>query len=295
MFSYIDPTIYKLLLDQGKIVTIDEDGLPTDDQLRPGTERIRLLGPIPVPRLVGGEEITFRWYPFVRRTQHQQVMNIADRARDEDLRGLSDLLTSQMTVNSLIVYGDFEKMDVPPVRVHSCCITGETFGSMRCECGPQLDEAFRRIVTDGGGAIVYMSGHEGRGIGLWAKGITYILQDMGRDTYSANEELGLPVDSRDFSDAAFVLKHFLRPPARVRLLSNNPLKRQHLAENGVEVAKVERLVTGVSEHNLRYMKSKREKGHTIGHLEDHEPPSDGDEQETASPSNGGSKPILGGE
>jgi GTP cyclohydrolase II len=271
MFSYIDPTIYRLLLDQGKIVTIGEDGLPTDDHLRPGTERIHLLGPIPVPRMVDGTEITFRWYPFVRRTQHEQVMDIAGRARDEDLRGLSDLLMSQMTVNSLIVYGAFEQMDTPPVRVHSCCITGETFGSMRCECGPQLDEAFRRIVAEGGGAIVYMSGHEGRGIGLWAKGITYILQDMGRDTYAANEELGLPADSRDFSDAAFVLKHFLRPPPKVKLLSNNPLKREHLENHGVEVAAMERLVTGISDHNLRYMKSKREKGHTIGLLDDHEP------------------------
>jgi len=270
MFSYIDPNIYKLLLDQGKILTIGEDGLPTDDGLRPGTERIHLLGPIPIPRMVDGEEYTFRWYPFVRRTQHEQVLEIAERLREENLQDLSQLLTSQMTVNSILIYGPFEQSDVPLVRLHSCCITGETFGSMRCECGPQLDEAFRRIVADGAGAIVYMSSHEGRGIGLWAKGITYILQDMGRDTYDANLELGLPADSRDFRDAAFVLLHFLRPPAQIRLMSNNPLKIQDLTDHGVQVSTVDALVTGVQPHNLRYMKAKREHGHLIGTLpEDH--------------------------
>jgi len=268
MFSYIDPNVYKLLHDQGKIVSIGEDGLPTDDGIRPGTERIHLLGPIPIPREVDGVQHTFRWYPFVRRTQHEQVLDIAARAREADLRGLSDLLTSQMTVNSLLIYGNFEQTDVPIVRLHSCCITGETFGSMRCECGPQLEETFRRIVAEGSGAIVYMSSHEGRGIGLWAKGITYILQDMGRDTYAANQELGLPNDSRDFRDAAFVLKHFLRPPPRIMLMSNNPLKRKDLEDHGVEVTAVERLVVGVSEHNVRYMRAKAEHGHTIGELDE---------------------------
>ncbi len=268
MFSYIDPSVYQLLLDQGKITTIGEDGLPTDDGIRPGTERIHLLGPIPMPREIDGKEVTFRWYPFVRRTQHEQVMQIAEKLRGDNLRELHTLLTSQMTVNSILTYGAFEQSDAPLVRLHSCCITGETFGSRRCECGPQLEEAFRRIVKEGAGAIVYMSSHEGRGIGLWAKGITYILQDMGRDTYDANLELGLPADSRDFRDAAFVLLHFLRPPASVRLMSNNPLKRQDLEDHGVHVAGIEQLVTGLSQYNLRYMKAKREHGHTIGNLPD---------------------------
>lgn len=271
MFSYIDPQIAQLLVDQGKIVTIGEDGLPTDDGIRPGTERIHVLGPIPLPIVVEGVERTFRWYPFVRRTQHEQVQQIARRLREaQNLRGLADLLTAQMTVNSLLVYGPFEQTDVPLVRVHSCCITGETFGSLRCECGPQLAEALRRIVVEGCGALVYMSSHEGRGIGLWAKGITYILQDMGRDTYDANRELRLPVDSRDFRDAAIVLLHFLRPPPRVRLLSNNPLKRQDLEAHGIEIVSTEQLVTGVSRHNLRYMHAKRDHGHLIGPLPDDE-------------------------
>lgn len=269
MFAYIDPTIYRMLLEQGKIMTIGEDGQPTDDGLRPGTERIHLLGPIPLPRVVDGVEHTFRWYPFVRKTQHEEVLDIAHRLREEEnLRGLSELLTSQMTVNSILIHGPFEQTDVPLVRVHSCCITGETFGSMRCECGPQLDETFRRIIARGAGAVVYMSSHEGRGIGLWAKGITYILQDMGHDTYGANLALGLPADSRDFRDAAFVLLHFLRAPPRVHLLSNNPLKRSDLEDHGVKVERVEQLVLGLNDYNRRYMKAKREHGHTIGPLPD---------------------------
>ena len=269
MFAYIDPEIYRLLLEQDKIVTIGEDGQATDDGTRPGTERLHLLGPIPLPRQVDGVEHTFRWYPFVRRTQHDQVLEIARRLRQEqDLHGIWELLTSQMTVNSLLLYGPFEQAEVPLVRVHSCCITGETFGSMRCECGPQLEEAVARIVAEGAGAVVYMSNHEGRGIGLWAKGITYILQDMGRDTYDANLDLGLPTDSRDFRDAAMVLLHFLRPPARVRLMSNNPLKRQDLLDHGVEVEDFQRLVVGVGQHNRRYMHAKQQHGHLLNGLEE---------------------------
>ncbi|MBW1879451.1 MAG: GTP cyclohydrolase II [Deltaproteobacteria bacterium] len=277
MFSYVDPSIYELLLDQGKIVTIGEDGRPSEDDIRPSTDRIHLLGPIPLPTMVDGREHTFRWYPFVRRTQHEQVLEIARRLRGTpDMNGLRDLLTSQMTVSSFLVYGAFEEAEVPLVRVHSCCMTGEIFGSLRCECGPQLEEAFRRIVDEGSGAIVYMASHEGRGIGLWAKGITYLLQDMGRDTYDANRDLNLPVDSRDFRDAAIVLLHFLHPPPRIRLLSNNPLKREDLTNHGIEIVGLERLVVGLTDHNLRYMHAKHAHGHATGDLppasrEDDEP------------------------
>ena len=88
------------------------------------------------------------------------------------------------------------------MRVHSSCLTGDVFGSERCECGPQLHSAIQRIHADkDGGLLVYMAGHEGRGIGLWAKAATYLLQDAGEDTYQANRSLGLPDDSRDFSDS----------------------------------------------------------------------------------------------
>ncbi|MFH0901559.1 MAG: GTP cyclohydrolase II [Pseudomonadota bacterium] len=271
MFSYVDPAIFKLLLDHRKIVTIGEDGLPTQDDIRPGTERIHLLGPIPIPRIVDGVRRTFRWYPFVRRTQLEQVTEVARGLREQrPVHDIRDLLASQMSVNSLLLYGLFEETDTPLVRLHSCCITGETFGSMRCECGPQLEESFRRIVREGCGAVIYMASHEGRGIGLWAKGVTYLLQDLGLDTYGANRALGLPEDSRDFGDAAFVLLHFLRPPARIRLLSNNPMKRAQLESHGVAVAGQESLVVGVSDQNIRYLHAKRERGHNMGLLPDDE-------------------------
>ncbi len=267
MFSYVDPSIYRLLEEREKIVTIDEPAEHADNGTRPAADQIHLLGPIPLPTAISGSPREFRWYPFVRRTQHEHVLQIArELRRQPDLRGLSQLLVAQMTVNSMLIYGDLESAQAPLVRVHSCCMTGEIFGSMRCECGPQLDEAFRRIADAGCGAIVYMASHEGRGIGLWAKGITYILQDMGRNTYDANRDLGLPDDSRDFRDAALVLSYFLRRPARIRLMSNNPVKRADLERYGIEIAAIERLVVGTSRHNLRYLHAKREHGHTMGEL-----------------------------
>ena len=267
MFSYVDDKIYPLLVKQNKILTLDDSGQPTNREEHPGTGRVRLLGPIPLPILAGDREITLRWYPFVRVTEHEQVLNLARGLQQErSSHQLYELLTAQMTVNSFLIYGDLEKAQTPLVRLHSCCITGETFGSLRCECGPQLEAAILRIVEEGVGAIVYMSSHEGRGIGLWAKGITYILQDMGQDTYDANRSLNLPVDSRDFSDAAIVLRHFLQSPPQVRLLSNNPIKRKALLENGVAVVQTERLVTGISNHNLRYLHAKKEHGHDLGDI-----------------------------
>ena len=110
--------------------------------------------------------------------------------------------------------------------------------------------------------MIYMSGHEGRGIGLWAKAITYLLQDDGQDTYQANISLGLPEDSRDFTDAAVVLRYLLQGKP-VRLLSNNPLKRRHLEQGGQPVAEMVNFTAGVCDHNLRYMRSKRSKGHLL--------------------------------
>jgi len=264
MFSYVDPAILASLLEEEKIVLLDGAGRAVERDHQEG--RIHLLGPRPLPRRVDQADVAFAWYPFAKRTQLEQVLGLGKRLQRGEVEGLRELLTAQMTVNSLIVYGDLGRAEAPLIRVHSCCVTGEIFGSLRCECGPQLEQAFARIVDEGCGAIVYMSGHEGRGIGLWAKAVTYLLQDMGHDTYDANRALNLPEDSRDFTDAALVLRHFLGDEAKVRLLSNNPNKRAALEQNGVEVAAVERTLTGVSTHNLRYLKAKRDRGHTLGDL-----------------------------
>ena len=148
------------------------------------------------------------------------------------------------------------------MRVHSNCLTGDVFGSQRCDCGPQLADAMRRV-ADAGGIIVYMAGHEGRGIGLWAKAATYVLQDGGENTYQANRSLGLPDDSRDFSDAAAILLHFLGGDRPFRLLTNNPKKVDDIRAHGLGHVTVEKHVTGVGEHNRRYLAAKRDWGHAI--------------------------------
>ena len=263
MFSYIDPTIRQRLVDQGKLARVDSHGtLLGPDAASENRPILNVLGPIPMPISIGGQQHTFQWYAFVRQTELQDATGLADSLRGRGEPHLFSVLAKHMSVNSMLVLGDFKAHASPLVRVHSCCLTGDVFGSKRCECGPQLDRAFERIRDEGAGAIVYMSGHEGRGIGLWAKAVTYVLQDCGEDTYQANRSLGLPDDSRDFSDAAVVLRYLLggRP---LRLLSNNPDKRAQLEQHGQAVSEVVPLVVGVCEHNLRYMRAKRAKGHLM--------------------------------
>ena len=261
MFSYVDPEIRRALERSGRLVTLGMDGVPVSRSEGSGPF-IALLGPIPLPRTFGAEEVELHWYPFVRRVQLTSVLDAADRAREGGPEAFRELLQTNMSVNSILACPGFREAARPLVRVHSCCMTGDVFGSLRCECGPQLEAAFERIFEEKGGAVVYMSGHEGRGIGLWAKAVTYLLQDDGQDTYQANVSLGLPEDSRDFTDAAVVLRYLLggRP---VRLLSNNPLKREHLEAGGQPVAELVPFSPGVCDHNRRYLRSKREKGHLL--------------------------------
>lgn len=141
---------------------------------------------------------------------------------------------------------------VPLVRVHSECITGDVFGSQRCDCGPQLHEALQRLKVEGGW-LLYLR-QEGRGIGLFSKLAAYRLQDQGLDTYAANRALKLPEDGRDFAPAARMLEAL--QCTRIRLLSNNPVKAEQLVREGIEV--VERLSTGIfrTAHNEGYLRTK---------------------------------------
>jgi len=151
------------------------------------------------------------------------------------------------------------------VRVHSECLTGEAFGSLKCECGPQLDAALATI-HDGGGVVVYLRGHEGRGIGLVNKLRAYKLQEEGLDTLDANLRLGLPADARDYGAATAILRDL--GLSTVRLLSNNPEKARQLRERGVEVSELVPLVVGVGEFNEGYLDAKRDR---MGHaLPDHD-------------------------
>lgn len=263
MFSYLDDNIGKLLCDSGKLMHLDRQGRELgciDDGSRP---YLSMIGPVPLPVELDGSEQVFEWYPFVRRSELRHIEQAAEKVRSDRLKDLWPLLNSYMAVNSLLVFGEFATASRPLVRVHSSCMTSDVWGSMRCECGPQLRAAMRRIVEEGVGAVVYMTSHEGRGIGLWAKAVTYILQDMGQDTYQANVSLGLPEDSRDFVDAGVVLRAVRPQGDGIRLLSNNPLKKTDLEKTGIQVASLEPLVCGLTRYNRRYLNAKKSKGHQI--------------------------------
>ncbi|MDJ0762625.1 MAG: GTP cyclohydrolase II [Myxococcota bacterium] len=264
MFSYVDKKIREKLETDDRLVTVDCQGRPINggDKAKPF---LSILGPIPIPRVIGDREWTLSWFLFVRRVELANVMDAANRVQDGNTNAFRELVQCNMSVNSIFALPGFLSQPNPLVRIHSCCLTGDVFGSMRCECGPQLEAAFEQLVQEKSGAVVYMSGHEGRGIGLWAKAITYLLQDDGQDTYQANVSLGLPEDSRDFTDAAVALR-FLLKGKPIRLLSNNPLKRQHLEDAGQTVSEMVSHLAGVGQHNVRYLRAKRSKGHLLPKL-----------------------------
>ncbi|MCM3779472.1 GTP cyclohydrolase II [Microbacterium hydrocarbonoxydans] len=151
------------------------------------------------------------------------------------------------------------------VRVHSECLTGEAFGSLKCECGPQLDAALDAIEQDGG-VVIYMRGHEGRGIGLINKLRAYSLQEEGFDTVDANLALGLPADARDYAAAAGILSDL--GVSKVRLLTNNTDKVNQLRTLGLDVVEQVPLIVGVGPNNHQYLETKRDRmGHIIGEAE----------------------------
>lgn len=145
-------------------------------------------------------------------------------------------------------------------RVHSECLTGDVFGSRRCDCGPQLAAAMRLIAQQGRGIVIYLRGHEGRGIGIASKIRAYELQDQGLDTVDANVCLGLPVDRRDYAPAAAMLLQL--GVDAVRLITNNPAKTDALTAHGVTVVDRVALPTAVTAENERYLRTKRER---MGH------------------------------
>lgn len=265
MFTYIDPTVRERLIAQGNLIRIDSNGELTDPNAAPdpGAGAISILGPIPLPLERHGRHFEVEWYASVRHTALSKAQELADDLRERDGQQSFAILADSMAVNSVLVLGDSDSWENPLVRVHSSCLTGDVFGSERCECGPQFISALERISDDPeGGMIVYMSGHEGRGIGLWAKAATYLLQDAGENTYQANQTMGLPEDSRDFSDAASLLKYFVRDRP-FRLLTNNPKKVDDLSAMGIENITRVKHVCGVGDANKRYLAAKREWGHAL--------------------------------
>jgi GTP cyclohydrolase II/3,4-dihydroxy 2-butanone 4-phosphate synthase/GTP cyclohydrolase II len=144
---------------------------------------------------------------------------------------------------------------IPTVRVHSGCVTGDIFHSLRCDCRKQLEAALERIAKTANGILIYLPYHEGRGIGLFNKIRAYALQDEGLDTVDANIELGAPIDARDYALAAKILRDL--GFTKIKLMTNNPAKVAALRDEGIEVVERISLVISPSAHNARYLETKR--------------------------------------
>ena len=167
---------------------------------------------------------------------------------------------SEFNKEHALLYVGNNSDSIPLVRIHSECLTGDAFGSLRCDCGPQLEKSMKEIQEHGHGAIVYLR-QEGRGIGLFAKMQAYALQDEGLDTLDANLELGLPADARTYDFAAKMLSSIGYDD--VDLMTNNPDKRQQLIDNGISVKSRIPIEIVPSEHNRSYLSTKASR---MGHL-----------------------------
>jgi 3,4-dihydroxy 2-butanone 4-phosphate synthase/GTP cyclohydrolase II len=178
-----------------------------------------------------------------------------------DFRCLAYQAEGDDVTHLALVRGD-PRVETEPVlvRLHSECLTGDVFSSRRCDCGPQLHAAMRLVAQAGTGVVVYLCGHEGRGIGIAHKLQAYELQDDGFDTVDANLELGLPVDDRDYGIGAAIL-HDLGVD-RIQLLTNNPAKTTSLAAAGITISGRLPLVTAVHDDNAAYLRTKAER---LGH------------------------------
>lgn len=199
------------------------------------------------------------------RLQQESLINLEIAVQMPTEHGDFDLYAFTQKNNGVkhlaLVKGNWAKDEPVMVRVHSSCVTGDIFGSCRCDCGPQLHKAMEMIEREGKGVIVYMN-QEGRGIGLLNKLKAYKLQEQGRDTVEANLELGFGMDERDYGVGAQILRHL--NVSKMRLISNNPKKRTGLIGYGLEIVESLPIEIAPNEHNKAYLTTKRDKlGHTI--------------------------------
>ncbi len=203
-----------------------------------------------------------------RRQREKLVRRVADAklpTRWGDFTVVAYRSTVDPEEHVALTLGEVRTLEPVLVRVHSQCLTGDVFGSLRCDCGEQMAISLERIASEGRGVFLYMR-QEGRGIGLHNKVKAYALQDQGLDTVEANLALGFPPDPRQFGVGAQILVDM--GIIRIRLLSNNPQKRVGLESYGLEVVEIVPIIAPVNVHNQRYLETKREKlGHLLGPVE----------------------------
>jgi 3,4-dihydroxy 2-butanone 4-phosphate synthase/GTP cyclohydrolase II len=205
------------------------------------------------------------------RRQHEKLVRRVSEASLPTEHGLFQAYVFESMIDGeqhlALVYGDISQSRDVLVRVHSECLTGDVMGSMRCDCGPQLHTALAKIAAEGAGVLVYLRGHEGRGIGLGHKIRAYALQEDGRDTVDANIELGLPVDSREYGIGAQILVDL--GVTSMRLMTNNPVKYGGLEGFGLNIVERVAIESLPTEFNIDYLRTKRERmGHLLGGLDE---------------------------
>lgn len=230
---------------------------------------LRLPQLVPFARKHGLTIISIEDLIAYRRTSEPTVRREAEVRLPTDF-GAFTAYGYRSTVDGVehvaLVHGDLGDGDDVLVRVHSECLTGDIFRSQRCDCGPQLQASMRRITEEGRGVVVYLRGHEGRGIGLLSKLRAYELQERGVDTLDANLELGLPADARDYAAGAQILKDL--GVHSLRLMTNNPEKTAAILRHGLTVTGREPMPVQAGEHNLRYLRTKRDRmGHDLPWLD----------------------------
>ena len=216
---------------------------------------LNVFGPVDFPirsrKDFSDKKILFDWYVWKtgkNLVTKENFMNICN----EDYG---------VNCESVLVYGDCNKDDFL-VRIHSGCITGDVFNSAKCDCGFQLNKSIRLILENGAGMIVYISSHEGRGIGLFAKAICNKLQEKGLDTYEANNALGFRDEERRFDEVAGIIRHFRQEKA-ITLLSNNPYKINWMEREGIKIKRVLPLSIRLDNENLSYLTAKKGRGENI--------------------------------
>jgi len=230
----------------------------------------RLADLVPFAREHGLTLVSIADLVAYRRRHESQVRRVAEASiptSHGEFRAVGFESVLDGTDHVALVRGDVgDGIDVL-VRVHSECLTGDVFGSRRCDCGPQLDASLARVAQEGRGIVLYVRGHEGRGIGLMHKLQAYQLQEAGADTVDANTELGLAADARDYGTGAQILVDL--GVRTMRLLTNNPDKRAGLEGYGLEIVDRVPLPVHPTPENLRYLRTKRDRmGHDLPGLEE---------------------------